>query len=213
MGRDSSQRLLKEQATSEECVQKTNQPVRSGWFNHIRSSCNWKESLQTQGRSKELCNHLVEGGLFGEKKKEERKAEEMKALRAPEPRCVSVAKVKNRNRKKQKEREEEGRKRKKAAAEAEARKKEEDARKKKEAEDFRTQLQPESDIILHDYLFGEMFRCKTQKSLKKQAEYEIKLYMGITLTCLILPRFKVPRSDHQDLIIQGSIIIPVLDGL
>ena len=50
---------------------------------------------------------------------------------------------------------------------------------KRQAEDFRAQLQSESDIVLHGYLFDETFRCETQQSLKKQAEYEKKLKFSV----------------------------------
>ena len=42
---------------------------------------------------------------------------------------------------------------------ADAKKKEEEAKKKEGAEDLRSQLQSESDIILHGYLFDKTFRC------------------------------------------------------
>ena len=46
---------------------------------------------------------------------------------------------------------------------------------KKEAQDFRNQLQAESDMILYRYLFDPIYRCYTQHSLQKQAEYEKQL--------------------------------------
>ena len=41
-----------------------------------------------------------------------------------------------------------------------------------EAQDFRNQLQAESDMILYGYLFDPIYRCYTQSSLQKQAAYE-----------------------------------------
>ena len=55
-----------------------------------------------------------------------------------------------------------------------AKKKAEDKRKKKEAEDFRKQLQSESEV-LHGYLFDEAYRCNTQESQMTQAKHEKKL--------------------------------------
>ena len=126
----------------------------NGWYNHTRSSCNWRSSCKLM-EDRELCrlskrelkDHLVEVGLLGEKEaeklREKRKAEEMKKASGPrssgnEPRSVSVSQSEGPDRKKQKKEKKDEEKRKKAEAEAEARKKEEDARKKKEAEDFRT---------------------------------------------------------------------------
>ena len=97
-----------------------------------------------------------------------------------------------RNKRKKKDEE----KRKKAEAEAEAKKKEEDARKKKEAEDFRAQLQSESDLILHGYLFDETYRCETQKSLKKQAEYEKKLVFSVLERT---PNYRSRVQENEDM--------------
>ena len=96
-----------------------------------------------------------------------------------EPRSVSVSQSEAPDRKKQKKEKKEEEKRKRAAAEAEAKKKAEDERKKKEAEDFRRQLQSESDLILYGCLFNETYRCETQESLRKQAEYEKKLVFSV----------------------------------
>ena len=185
----------------------------SGWFNHTRSSYNWKSSCKLK-EDRELCqlsdrelkDHLIEVGLLGEKEaeklREKRKAEEMKkASKARssgnEPRSVSVSQSEEPDRKKQKKEKKEEERRKKAEAEAEARKKEEDASKKKEAEDFRAQLQSELDIILHGYLFDETFRCETQKSLMKQAEYEKKLVFSVLER---MPNYRSRVQEGEDMI-------------
>ena len=119
--------------------------------------------------------------MFGAEEK--KKAEEMKVLRAQssekEVRSVSVSQSEEPDRKKQKKAKKEEKKRKKAEAEAEAKKKKEDARKKKEAQNLRTQLQSGSNVILHGYLFDETFKCETQNNLKKQAEHEKKLVFSV----------------------------------
>ena len=159
----------------------------SGWFNHTRSSCNWRKQCLLQEdhtmsamSDRALRDHLIELGLFDPEEK--KRAEEKKALRGQssgtgEVRSVSVSEEPDRKKQKKEKKEEEKRKkegdekRKREEDEAEAKKREEDAKKKKEAADLRS-LQSESDIVLHGYLFDETFRCETQKSLMKQAKYE-----------------------------------------
>ena len=110
----------------------------------------------------ELRRNLRLHGLYGpEEQRNEEQREAEKSAEGRSARSVSVSDEPD-SKKQKKEK-------------AEAKKKEEEEKKRKEAEDLRSQLQSESDIILHGYLFDETFRCETQKSLMKQAKYERQL--------------------------------------
>ena len=70
----------------------------SGWFNHTRSSCNWRKQcmlkedhIMSRMSDRELRDHLVELGLFGAEEKKQ--AEEKKALRAQSSGKVEVRSV------------------------------------------------------------------------------------------------------------------------
>ena len=110
----------------------------------------------------ELRKNLRLHGLYGpEEQRNEEQREAEKSAGGRPARSVSMSDEPERKKQK-KER-------------AEAKKKEEEAKKKKDAEDLRSQLQSESDIILRGYPFDETFTCETQKSLTKQAKYEKQL--------------------------------------
>ena len=120
-----------------------------------RGACSWRSScplpadeVTLKTFDAELRKHLRLHGLYGpeeQRNEEQRKAENSAGGRP----ARSVSMSDEPERKKQKK------------EKAEAKKKEEEAKKKKEMEDLRSQLQSESEIILHGYLFDETFRCET----------------------------------------------------
>ena len=127
----------------------------TGWYNHTRSTCSWRSScplpadeVTLKTFDAELRKHLRLHGLYGpeeQRNEEQRKAE--KSAGGRPARSVSMSDEPERKKQKKEK--------------AEAKKKEEEAKKKKEMEDLRSQLQSESEIILHGYLFDETFRCET----------------------------------------------------
>ena len=159
----------------------------SGWFNHTRSTCDWRKQgllqedhIMSAMSDRELRDHLVELGLFGPEEKKRAEENAKKVLRAQssgagEVRSVSVSEEPDRKKQTKEKKEEEKRKK----EEDEKKRKEEDERTKKELDELNERLRAQSDVALYGYLFEEDYRCATATALEQQSKYEKKLRYDI----------------------------------